>query len=68
MTLFGAKTGLCMAETPESMNLAVKAEMPGRSRAPRSAKSHLGANIVCVTGGAVAPPGIDRVPHRTASV
>jgi hypothetical protein len=68
MTLFGAKTGLCMAEMPECTNLALNAETPGRSRAPGSAKSHLGASVVCLTGGAVAPPGNERVPHRIASV
>src|ERR1700733_1688 len=68
MALFGGKTGMCMAETPERTNLALKAETPGRSRAVRSAKNQLGTNAVWMTGGAVAPPGIDRVPHRTASV
>jgi hypothetical protein len=77
MALFGANTGMCMAETSERTNLAFEAEMPGRSRAAWSAKNHVGANIakrhlgasvICVTGGAVAPPGNDRVPHRTASV
>jgi hypothetical protein len=77
MARFGVNTGMCMAETSERTNLAIEAELPGRSRAPRSAKNqlganiakrHLGASVICVTGGAVAPPGNDRVPHRTASV
>jgi hypothetical protein len=41
MALFGANTGLCMAEMSERTNLAVKAEMPGRSRAAWSAKTGL---------------------------
>jgi hypothetical protein len=52
MTVFGARTGSCVAEMLKRLNPVVKTN----------------ANIVCVTGGAVAPPENDQVPHRTASV
>jgi len=51
----GTGTKSCVAETPERPIFV-------------SGAAGLDVDTASLTGGADAPPGTDRVPHRTASV